>query len=282
MKFAIQMEPETLLGQTVTHIMSRIYIHNYVYKNVFHNLLWYTLLILLNILCIYNYVYRNVFHSLLWYTLLVLLKYFRDCSFCSKRPHQQLYHNHESSLSSMPGNELSQNLARSPLPILTTVLTLITGGQYCHKVVVVPGYVRFYPLKPQPSYYLSCNALLKAWRSRTPRRPICFVAKLSSKQQDCDPHSATHILPLLSTESSFWHYQFFFPEPISWGQTLLGNILALKSELISLVLTIQPYVVAFLSTIVVWLQSCVSMAALPLLSIFLYSVAALGKCKGST
>ena len=192
MKFAIQMEPETLLGQTVTHIMSRIYIHNYVYKNVFHNLLWYTLLILLNILCIYNYVYRNVFHSLLWYTLLVLLKYFRDCSFCSKRPHQQLYHNHESSLSSMPGNELSQNLARSPLPILTTVLTLITGGQYCHKVVVVPGYVRFYPLKPQPSYYLSCNALLKAWRSRTPRRPICFVAKLSSKQQDCDPHSATH------------------------------------------------------------------------------------------
>ena len=67
MKFAIQMEPETLLGHTVTHIMSRIYIHNYVYKNVFHNLLWYTLLILLNILCIYDYVYRNVFHSLLWY-----------------------------------------------------------------------------------------------------------------------------------------------------------------------------------------------------------------------
>lgn len=137
MKFATQMEPATLLGHTVTSILFRMYSHNYVYKR------------------------ETSFTACSDFTLLILLKYFFDCSFCSNRPHQ-LYHNHESSLSSMPGNELSQNLARSPLPILTTVLTLITGGQYCHKVVVVPGYVRFYPLKPQPSYYLSCNALLKA------------------------------------------------------------------------------------------------------------------------
>jgi len=93
------MEPATLLGHTVTYILFRMYSHNYVYKR------------------------ETSFTACSDYTLLILLKYFFDCSFCSNRPHQ-LYHNHESSLSSMPWNDFSQNLARLPLQILTTVLTL--------------------------------------------------------------------------------------------------------------------------------------------------------------